>query len=192
MRSWISLGCALAFLALLITGIVLYFEPPGKIAFWVDWRFLGLNKHQWDAIHTNFGFLFVILGLWHVVLNFRALKRYFSKGRPLFLTLGLSVLVVVGAALDWPPFSWVTSFQKDLKKSFRPEIPPPVPHAEQLPLGKLASILGLSPEEAVKILRKQGIMVKDRREPFGKIAHRAGLSPMELYRRLLRARESSL
>ncbi len=181
MRVWVSLGCALSFLALLVTGIVLYIEPPGKIAFWVDWRFLGLNKHQWDAIHINFGFLFLALGIWHVVLNFKSLKRYLGKTGPLLLMLLLGLIVTVGSVKNWPPFGWVTSFQKDLKQSFRPEVPPPVPHAEQLPLGKVARILGLEPQEAVKILRQRGIEVESPRETFGKIAEKNGLRPVDLY-----------
>ncbi len=188
MRVWVSLGCVVSFLALLVTGVVLYFEPPGKIAFWIDWRFLGLDKHQWDAIHTNFGLVFLGLGLWHVVLNFRVLKRYLSRLVPVALTLSLAVLITIGSVLNWPPFGWVTSFQKDLKKSFRPEVPPPVPHAEQLPLGKIAKLIGLKPQEAVKILRAQGFEVKSPQEPFGKIAHQMRLSPMELYQYLLAAK----
>ena len=36
-----------SFLVLTITGLVLYIVPQGRIAYWVHWSLLGLEKEQW-------------------------------------------------------------------------------------------------------------------------------------------------
>ena len=39
-----SLTIMLAFLVMVLTGIVLYIVPQGRVAYWADWRLLGLSK----------------------------------------------------------------------------------------------------------------------------------------------------
>ena len=46
-RGLISLLTAMSFLIMSISGIVLFIVPQGRIANWIDWRFLALTKGQW-------------------------------------------------------------------------------------------------------------------------------------------------
>ena len=43
-RALTSLTLLWMFLALLVSGVVLYIAPPGRIAHWTDWALLGLTK----------------------------------------------------------------------------------------------------------------------------------------------------
>jgi uncharacterized membrane protein len=69
LRKTTSLTTLLSFILLLVTSIIMYVTPQGKIAFWANWEIAGLNKEQWGALHTNLGILFVAAGLVHTVLN---------------------------------------------------------------------------------------------------------------------------
>jgi hypothetical protein len=52
---------ALSFLALAISGAVLWVSPPGRIANWTDWAMLGLRKSEWIDLHIWFALLFVAI-----------------------------------------------------------------------------------------------------------------------------------
>jgi len=45
-RGFTSLTLTLAFLVMLISGIVLYVTPRGRTANWTGWTMLGLEKDQ--------------------------------------------------------------------------------------------------------------------------------------------------
>lgn len=51
MRKITSLTAFLSFFMMLLTSVVLYLTPQGRVAYWADWRLLGLSKEQWGAIH---------------------------------------------------------------------------------------------------------------------------------------------
>ena len=57
-RAFISLVLTFSALVMLVSGLVLYVMPEGRIAYWNDWRLLALDKEQWGAIHTLTSLLF--------------------------------------------------------------------------------------------------------------------------------------
>ncbi|MBE0460642.1 MAG: DUF4405 domain-containing protein, partial [Candidatus Aminicenantes bacterium] len=59
-RAFISLSILWSFLVEAISGIVLYITPVGRVANWTNWKFLGLTKQNWEAIHTIFGYVFLL------------------------------------------------------------------------------------------------------------------------------------
>ena len=191
MRRWIGLLLTFSLFILLISGLILYIEPPGRIAFWTNWRFLGLSKHQWDNLHIVFGFLFLVFAFWHLILNFQSWKRYFIQAKPLLFGLFITVLVFWGTITYQPPFSWVIDWQQQIKRSWHLS-PPPIPHAELMPLKKVAKFLGLKPRQAVEILRQKGIKVSSPQEIFGQIAQKNHRKPVELFHLLEEARPQNL
>jgi hypothetical protein len=60
-------------MAMVVTGMGLYFAPSGKIAKATNWTWLGLDKHTLGEVHTYFGFSMVIIGLIHLTLNWKPL-----------------------------------------------------------------------------------------------------------------------
>lgn len=180
MRKWISLLLSFSLIVLLVTGVVLYVEPPGRIAFWTDWKLLGLDKHQWDALHTVFGFLFLILSIWHLLLNWRPLMRYMRQTFPVGVGLLLSALIFWGTITYKPPFRWIIDWQRVLKDSWQAPAPV-IPHAEQMPLGRVARLIGLEPQEALAVLRQHGIRVESPKEKLEQIARKNHKSPSELF-----------
>ncbi len=62
-----------------ISGIVLFLAPSGRVAKSIEWRLLGLDKDQWEALHTAFGIVFLILFGFHLKYNWRSILAYARK-----------------------------------------------------------------------------------------------------------------
>jgi len=56
MRKWIDLFLFYSTLIIIISGIVLYIMPHGRVAYFTGWKFLGIDKDGWDNLHVIFGF----------------------------------------------------------------------------------------------------------------------------------------
>ena len=69
LKKAVSLTLALSFLVMSYTGIMLFFTPKGKIAYWTDWTLLGLSKTQYTDLHITTLFLFLTSGIWHIYYN---------------------------------------------------------------------------------------------------------------------------
>ncbi len=201
MRKFVSLMLMYSLLIMSVSGIVLYIMPHGRVAYWTGWRFLGLDKDQWDSLHTIFGFLMVIFGIWHLVLNWQSIKNYIVGkvgallSREFLLASVLSAVVVVGSIVNVPPFSSFIALEEAIKNMWpKPRTMPPAPHAELFPLSKVAVMVGLSPEKAVEILKSNGIKVSSVRKTLKDIAVENGITPARIYELFLKAspRKSSL
>jgi len=55
-----SLTALLSFSFMILTAIILYIVPPGRVAYWSDWHPWGLSKTQWSNIHIILGLLLLI------------------------------------------------------------------------------------------------------------------------------------
>jgi ABC-type Fe3+-siderophore transport system permease subunit len=77
-RAMTSVLIAASFLILLITGVVLFVSPPGRIANWTNWTILSLRKQEWIGLHVWFSTLFLLVTIFHLVFNWRPLMTYFK------------------------------------------------------------------------------------------------------------------
>jgi biotin operon repressor len=193
-RRFVSLCLFFTLIAMTISGIVLYIMPHGRVAYWTGWRFLGLDKDQWDNLHTVFGFLMVFFGIWHVVLNWSSIVNYIKgkvsslPSKEFWLSAVVAAVVTIGTIANVPPFSFVPEFGEKIKNMWeKPKIEPPAPHAELIPLKKVAKLLGISPEEALKTLKERGIKVTSPEEKLKDIAAKNGITPARIYEILLSA-----
>ena len=41
-----SLTASLAFVLMLVTSLILFITPQGRVAYWADWRLWGLTKRE--------------------------------------------------------------------------------------------------------------------------------------------------
>ena len=112
LRKLVSLTALVCFLLLILTSIVLFIVPAGRVAFWSGWRLWLLGKEQWAAVHLNLGVLLLVMMVLHVWLNWAALVSYLKRRArglkwlsPEFAAaLILSLLVCSGTLADVPPF----------------------------------------------------------------------------------------
>ena len=68
-RKITSLTAGIAFVLMLLTSIVLYIVPQGRVAYWANWQLWGLSKTQWTHLHINLGLLFLVALILHIYYN---------------------------------------------------------------------------------------------------------------------------
>jgi hypothetical protein len=165
-RSFTSVLLAACFTGAVFSGAVLFLSPPGRVANWTDWTIAGLTKREWTALHVSFSAVLLVVAAFHVCFNWRPLVGYFKDRvtrrpgwRPEWFTA-----VVVAAAIGWaavttrPPLSWLLTASEHLKLSWdQPAARAPVPHAELLTLGELASRAGVPLATATQRLEQAGL-----------------------------------
>lgn len=141
-----------SFVILLLSGLILFVSPPGRVANWTNWSILGLRKHDWTALHIWFSTLFLVVTGFHVFFNWRPLLNYFRDRisrqigfrREWIAALAICGGVYAGTRAGIPPFSSLMAFNESVKASWdQPKERAPIPHAELLSLRELAEKAGV-------------------------------------------------
>ncbi|WP_456409880.1 DUF4405 domain-containing protein [Oceanithermus sp.] len=117
-RAFVALLLFGVTLSLLISGLVLYVAPSGRVAKTVEWRLFWLDKDQWEALHTMTGYAFLVLFYYHLVYNWRSILAYMRRKakqaaqiRREFVWASLfTVLMLVGSVYNLPPVRAVMDF----------------------------------------------------------------------------------
>jgi len=195
-RIFISFGLLTSFLMLLISGIILYIAPPGRVANWTGWSILGLSKQAWQNQHTIFGFSFAVLSVFHLfVINWKAFFAYITtkttKGlkNPVEFSaiILLTLLFGIGTQLEVQPFTSIINFGESIKDSWESDTnEPPVPHAETMTLEELSlqPALSTTAEAMLETLQKAGLKATATTQTLGEIAQDNGMLPTEVYKLL--------
>ncbi len=146
-KVFVSFYVVFSFLALAVSGIVLYVSPPGRVANWSVWRLLLLTKAQWQAVHTIVALAFLVAGGFHVYFNWKVLVAYLKSKLQAGLRMkrelaaaSLTGVVILAASMTGvPPFGTVMDVGEEIKNSWSTaSSEPPVPHAELMTVEKLA------------------------------------------------------
>ncbi|NMB82385.1 MAG: DUF4405 domain-containing protein [Ignavibacteria bacterium] len=197
-RGFTSLYITLSFIIMAISGIILYFAPPGRIANWSYWRFLGLLKSQWQAIHTIFTFLFIIATGFHLFFNWKPFIAYLKtkfesnvKLRKELLVSALFVVIIfVMTIYDFVPFKNVMDLGENLKDSWSTEkMEPPIPHAEDQTITEFAKTINMPVEELKNSLTAKGLNIPDENTTIKEIAKLNNISPSEIYNNVKRGNQ---
>ncbi len=192
-KVFVSFYIVFSFLVIALSGIVLYFAPPGRIANWSIWRFVALSKAQWQGAHTIFAFLFVVAAAFHIYFNWKVLVAYLKsrlreslrmKWELLSATFGgMAILVLTLSGV--PPFITVMDVGEDLKNSWSTrESEPPTPHAELMTVAKLSETVKIPADKALANLERNGIRVESAELTVRQIADRHGLTPQQVYQKI--------
>jgi len=157
--------------------------PPGKIAYWIDWRFINLNKTHWNALHTIFSYIFVIISFFHIVFNWNPIRQYLIKNRKeLFSSIALSIIIAAFTILNVSPFKQVMDFREYIHTSWEnKKIAPSIPHGELLPLVKLCKMINVDVKIAAERLKSNGIIFSDMEERVVDIAKVNKVKPVKIY-----------
>ena len=189
-RKTTSMTMLLSFLLLVVTSIILYIVPYGRVAYWSDWHLWGLTKTQWGNLHVNLGFFFLLTGLLHIFFNWKPLISYLKDRAkrmtiltPAFsIALALSVFVAAGTLLNIPPMSLVTDFGEAIKgRAAEKYGEPPYGHAELSSLELFIRRTDLDPAMVRDNLAKHKIQYQNMQQSIREIAHRNNLTPKELF-----------
>ncbi len=200
-RRVISLTMFLSFAVLAYTGIMLFLSPQGRVAYWTGWQLLGLSKDQYSQLHTTFMIIFVVAGVWHITLNWKAIKNYLrgrSREIRIFtvefnVALLLAVLFVVGTLAGFTPWSSFLTWETSIKDFWeRRDGSPPWGHAEENTLARFTRGLvdweriehdrsvRLPVEDALVALREAGLIVESESQRVIDIAKINGTTPQAL------------
>ncbi|SHI79734.1 protein of unknown function [Malonomonas rubra DSM 5091] len=190
-RGFISLLITFSSLIMIVSGIIAYIMPEGRIAYWADWRFWGLGKEQWGTIHTVFSFVFILATVFHLIYNWKPLinylkdkvKKTYSMRGELVLVLLISIIFTHGSISGVIPFSSIMDLGSEIGKSWYEgqEVHPPFPHAELMTMKQLTSRMDLRLDGALDYLREQGFTEVTEKSTLKDLAARSTSSPMQIF-----------
>jgi hypothetical protein len=191
-KSFVSFSLVWSFLIVLISGIVLYIAPPGRVSNWSNWALFGFSKAGWQAIHTIFSLTFVFLSVFHlIVFNWKVLWFYFvsktsngiNKQKELFVSIALVIVVFLGTYFNTQPFKAVMDFSEWTTESWEIiEEQAPVPHAELLTIRELSGkYIKMSSDSILLLIRGKGLKADSTGQTISKISELNNLTPAKLY-----------
>ena len=189
-RKITSLTAFLSFIVLLLTSIILYIVPHGRVAYWSDWHLWGLTKTQWGNLHINVGFLFLLSMFVHIYLNWKPIVNYLkntSKNLIVFtgdfnIAMVLLTMFCLGTYFEIPPMSWILNLNESIKEAGIAKYgEPPYGHAELSSLKVFAKKTELDLDESLEWLRKAGINFQGESQSVLEVAELNQMTPKEVY-----------
>lgn len=193
-RGLTSLAVVTSFLIMTVTGIVLYFTPHGRVAYWVKWELIGLTRTEWNNIHIISSIVFASAGAFHIYFNWKAIINYLSGKiagslkykREMTMAAVLSVFIIAGSIYLIPPLNYVIDFSEYLKNSWvrSREYEPPFGHAERVTLKTFAKRMEIDPSLAKQRLMKHNIY-PEKTETLKNITERHGIKPIDILKILI-------
>lgn len=190
LRKITSLTMLLSFVFCILSSVVLYIVPQGRVAYWANWQLWGLSKTQWGELHLNLGFLFLVAGLLHLFYNWSVVAAYLkNKGRQFRLftpsfNMALILTLAVGLGTYWriPPMSTILELGDSIKAAAaRKYGEPPYGHAELSPLASFYKKAELDPVRARELLAAADLLITDEQQTIAAIAAAHGMTPSALY-----------
>jgi Domain of unknown function (DUF4405) len=170
------------------SGIILYFTPKGRVANWIHWTLMGLDKDQWGSIHIIFVTMMLVAGLFHLFwFNWKVfwcyIKTRSSKSIRRPLELGISVILCVlfwlGTVYEVQPAHSLKMLSDVIKESYETaQHEPPIPHAEDLTIQEVADKLAKIPtDELIRKLTSVGYPPSGKSQILGDLAYQFDVSP---------------
>jgi len=193
-RGFTSLLSTFSFLISLVSGIVLYFTPQGKIAHWVHWTFWGLDKETWSALHINSSLIFFIIIIFHIYYNWKLLIGYIKKRAQMAFNLKaetltallISLFVIVASLYNIQPFGTIIKWNEDIKDYWaaKADAEPPIPHAEAMTVTEFCEKLNIPIERFENRAKQYNWKVLSNDDTIKDIAKRSNIAPSEIYKAL--------
>ena len=156
----------ISFVLCILTSVILYIVPHGRIAYWADWRLWGLSKTQWSDLHLNLGILLLLAGFFHIYYNWKPITSYLKnrvKHIRVFtanfnIALLFTLLFAIGTLFEIPPMSTIVDFGESIKDAAAVKYgEPPYGHAELSSLKILARKEHLDLKKCAGLLLQAGI-----------------------------------
>ncbi len=200
LRKIMTLTLVLAFAVLFLTSVFLFLAPHARVAAWADWTLLGLTRDRWTDVHVTMGFLLLLAGAVHLVLDWPSILDSLRSedgeveplNRPLLAAFALTLFVFVGTLLGLPPMAQILGLSTHIKDSLSETYgEPPYGHAELTPLDEFCRRFGIDQERAMAALAMKNIRVASAKQTIKDIARDNGLAPGGVYEGLKHAWEAS-
>jgi len=190
-RAMTSLVTTWSFVIATVTGVVLYIVPQGRIAYWVDWKLWQLTKDGWTDLHVIFSVVFVIVGVAHLVYNWKPFKNYMAERasghvhvkRTVYGSLAITAVFFALSIFNLPPASWIFDLGAHFKEGWivSADYEPPFGHAEDVSLAGFAQRQRIDLKTALAELDGAGIKVPEQQMKLKDIAALNSITPMDIY-----------
>ncbi|MFZ5515128.1 MAG: DUF4405 domain-containing protein [Candidatus Zhuqueibacterota bacterium] len=192
-QSFTSLFSIFSFLLMTISGVILYFAPPGRISHWSHWKFWALTKEQWQALHTIFSLAFIIIVVFHLYYNWSVLIGYLktkiksgiNRRKELAWSTVLTIALTILTIANVPPFSTIMDWSEDLSNSWSNEkTEPPIPHAEAMTLTELSSTLQIPVTDFMGNLKRAGMEPDSAGMLVEDLAKKYNVTPRQVFEKM--------
>jgi hypothetical protein len=190
-RAMTSLVTMWSFVVATVTGVVLYITPEGRVAFWTIWDMWGLQKKGWIDLHVIFSIVFVIVGVAHLVYNWKPFKSYMSErasghvhvSRTVYGSLAITAAFFVLTLYNLPPANWIMDLSTAIKHSWvrTSAYEPPFGHAEEVSLAGFTKRQRIGLDGAMLALKAKGIKVPTSEMALKDLAALNATTPMAIY-----------
>lgn len=190
-RAMTSLVTTWSFVIATVTGVVLYIVPEGRVANWTIWDLWGLTKGGWADLHVIFSIVFVIVGVAHLVYNWKPFKNYMAEraaghvhvSRTVYGSLAIAGVFFGLTLYNLPPTNWVMDLSSAFKSSWveNPSYDPPFGHAEDVSIAGFTKRQGIDLDVAMLTLKAEGIEIPTTNMALKDIAALNMTSPMAIY-----------
>jgi hypothetical protein len=190
-RGFISLVTTFTFIVSLVSGIILYFTPQGKIARWTHWTFWELDKYEWEAVHINSSLVFLIVCFFHIYFNWNPLIGYIKKRAKMALNLKLEMAISVvltiyiffGSLYNFVPFGIIMKWNGEIKDHWEGQTyaKPPISSAEKATVQEFCEELGVELEIFYKSVSQNGWQVNGDSQTLNEIAETNNISAADIY-----------
>src|SRR6056297_1208922 len=190
MRKITSLTSLVAFVLLLLSSVVLYIVPAGRVAYWADWRLWGLSKESWGAVHINLGVLMLIAMVFHVYYNWGSIVSYLKNKKKelrvvtadFIVSVVVTLLVIVGTLAGVPPLSSIIHLGEKISETANIQYgEPPYGHAELSAFSDFVRNINAPLEGSLLKLEQAGIQVIAPSQTIQSIAANNNIAPQALY-----------
>ncbi len=204
MKKITSLNLGFSFLIMSYTGIILYIAPHGRISKWLDWHLFGLDKTQYQELHTTSMVTFLLFGILHIYYNWKPIVSYmkdetrkisFTK-KEFLIALILNTLFIVGTLTLTQPFKGFLDLGENIKSSWGEKskkttssslgnvqinIKAPPQQLGRKTLQELNDMGNINLENSIKILKLEGLSDINSDSKIREIANELDATPTDIY-----------
>ena len=206
MKKITSLSLGFAFLIMSYSGIILYIAPHGRVSKWLDWHLFGLDKAQYQELHTTSMVTFLLFGILHIYYNWKPIMSYmkdkskkisFTK-KEFLIALIINVVFVIGTLTSVQPFKGFIDLGGSLKdswgeksievsspvnlKTVQVSIKPPPERLGRRTLQELNDMGNIDLKKAIEALESKGLSDIDASSRIKIIANELDLTPTDIYK----------
>ena len=190
LRKITSLTMLISFVLCILTSVILYIVPHGRIAYWLDWRLWRLSKTQWSDLHLNLGILLLLAGFLHLYYNWKPITAYLkdkAKTLKVFtvnfnVALMLTLAFGLGTYFHIPPMSTILNISESIKDAAVVKYgEPPYGHAELSSLKMFAKKVNLDLKKSIELLQQAGIRYENEKMTIVEIAKENNVTPKQVY-----------
>jgi len=190
-RAMTSLVTTWSFVIATVTGVVLFIVPQGRIAYWMNWKLWALSKDGWIDLHVIFSIVFVVVGVAHLVYNWKPFKNYMASKaaghvhvtRTVYGSLAITAVFFALSIFNLPPASWISDLGASFKDGWviSADYEPPFGHAEEVSLAGFAQRQRIDLKTAEAELKAAGYKIPDVQMKLKDLAALNDVTAMNLY-----------